>query len=425
MQFLDLITTANKNIWQSKVRTILTLIAIFIGTLALVLSSALSAGANRYVQESVNKFFDSSQIQVTKQLTETESNPQLRFIPIAQVAPNSPATSSSQNLISQNERKELAKIAGVQSIDFEYQAIFLNTFFFDRQEYRASFDTVNYVTDSVKIQLGRTPTAADEIIVGTAYSKLAKDQNLNNLLNTSFILNTGKITKEFTVVGVVENQSFNNRQMFITKDAYASLAYNIPTFSDIQNIPNLSFAQVNLKVAPNTPAKDFEGIQNAVKAKGYNVLTSQSIIEQLKQVTDVVKYGLIGFSSIILLTAVFGVVNTILMSVYERTREIGLLKALGMTRGGVFALFAIEGVVIGFWGVVAAILVAFGIISAFGKPLTNFLTNSDPKAESFLLMQPSDLLVITSVVLTICFLASVIPARKASLLDPISALREE
>ena len=277
----------------------------------------------------------------------------------------------------------------------------------------------------MKIQLGRTPTAADEIIVGTAYSKLAKDQNLNNLLNTSFILNTGKITKEFTVVGVVENQSFNNRQMFITKDAYASLAYNIPTFSDIQNIPNLSFAQVNLKVAPNTPAKDFEGIQNAVKAKGYNVLTSQSIIEQLKQVTDVVKYGLIGFSSIILLTAVFGVVNTILMSVYERTREIGLLKALGMTRGGVFALFAIEGVVIGFWGVVAAILVAFGIIGAFGKPLTNFLTNSDPKAESFLLMQPSDLLVITSVVLTICFLASVIPARKASLLDPISALREE
>ena len=84
------------------------------------------------------------------------------------------------------------------------------------------------------------------------------------------------------------------------------------------------------------------------------------------------------FAVIALLAASFGIVNTLLMSVQERTREIGLMKAMGMGSGRVFGLFSLEAVFIGFLG--SAIGAAVGIVvgTAVSSALSGALLSNLP-----------------------------------------------
>ena len=77
-----------------------------------------------------------------------------------------------------------------------------------------------------------------------------------------------------------------------------------------------------------------------------------------KTVIDGIVLVLNAFAIIALLAASFGIVNTLFMSVQERTREIGLMKAMGMGNGRVFSLFSIEAAFIGFLGSAIGVVIA-------------------------------------------------------------------
>jgi putative ABC transport system permease protein len=130
------------------------------------------------------------------------------------------------------------------------------------------------------------------------------------------------------------------------------------------------------------------------------------------------------FGGIALVAASIGIINTLLMSVQERTREIGLDKALGMSNGRVFMNFAAEAIFLGFWGSLFGIIVWFLI----GKGV-NFITHetilSSLPSFQLIIFRPLDLVGITVVIMFIALLAGVLPARKASKKDPIDSLRYE
>src|SRR5690606_7789595 len=127
-----------------------------------------------------------------------------------------------------------------------------------------------------------------------------------------------------------------------------------------------------------------------------------------------------GFAIIALLAAGFGIVNTLLMSVQERTREIGLMKAMGMSGGKVFGLFSLEAVFIGFLG--SAIGVGIGMLT--GTLVSNALANSVLSGLPGLTLVAFDPVSIGSIVLAvmaIAFLAGTIPALRAARQDPIES----
>ena len=108
----------------------------------------------------------------------------------------------------------------------------------------------------------------------------------------------------------------------------------------------------------------------------------------------------------------------------ERTKEIGLQKALGMGRGKVFLLFSLESVLIGVWGAV------LGIISAVivGTGANLFLANTyleSFEGFSLFVFRPFAMLSVLAIVCVVAFLAGVMPAIRASRLNPIEALRYE
>jgi putative ABC transport system permease protein len=115
-----------------------------------------------------------------------------------------------------------------------------------------------------------------------------------------------------------------------------------------------------------------------------------------------------------------GIVNIMLVSVTERTREIGLLKAIGATKRSIVAQFFWEGLLLtGISGVIG-----IGISAAFMWVLQQFLTNKMPGFDPPRLVPWSAALAITSLVVS-GVVAGLYPARKAAELDPIEALRRE
>ncbi|BDZ47265.1 ABC transporter permease [Naasia aerilata] len=130
------------------------------------------------------------------------------------------------------------------------------------------------------------------------------------------------------------------------------------------------------------------------------------------------------FAVIALLAAGFGIVNTLLMSVQERTREIGLMKAMGMRGSRVFALFSTEAVYIGFLGSAIGsalgILVGVGVSDVLGRTVLKDLTGLQLVA-----FDPVSVAVVILLVMAIAFLAGTLPAVRAARQNPIDALRYE
>lgn len=137
-----------------------------------------------------------------------------------------------------------------------------------------------------------------------------------------------------------------------------------------------------------------------------------------------IRFILSGISLVLFAIAVFGVVNTMLMSVWERIREIGTLLALGLRRRQIVALFLIEG---GLLGVVGAVFGAFvGSVVCIVAGITG-IAFAPPGAAIPLILHPAPsvaVIVAAVVVATVgAVLASAWPARRAAALDPAVALR--
>jgi putative ABC transport system permease protein len=140
----------------------------------------------------------------------------------------------------------------------------------------------------------------------------------------------------------------------------------------------------------------------------------ESISGQISQLLNLV-YALLGLSVVI---AIFGVVNTLALSIIERTREIGMLRAVGTLRSQVRTMIRWESIVISFFGAVTGVLLGLGLGMSLRK-----LLEEDGISQ---LAIPWDLIAIVLVATGVVgVLAAVWPARRAANLDVLAAIRTE
>lgn len=165
-------------------------------------------------------------------------------------------------------------------------------------------------------------------------------------------------------------------------------------------------------------------MQADLEARGYG---STSIADQLGTFTaviDAIVLILNAFAIIALVAAGFGIVNTLMMSLQERTREIGLMKAMGMPASRVFLLFSFEAIVIGLLGsglgIALGMLVGSGVSGVLSRTLFSGLAGLN--LVGFTL---SSVLTVLGVVVAIALAAGALPALRAARNDPIESLRFE
>lgn len=185
-----------------------------------------------------------------------------------------------------------------------------------------------------------------------------------------------------------------------------------------------SYYQANVRVDASLGAAHVAEVQDSLAAEGFN---SQSVAQKLGAVQaliDAVIVVLNGFALVALLAAGFGIVNTLLTSVQERTREIGLMKAMGMSGTRIFALFSIEAVFIAAIGTLVGMLATIGLGTAINPVLSESLLADLPSLTLFVFTAPNTLAIFATV-LALSFLAATAPAVIAARKNPIVALRYE
>lgn len=152
----------------------------------------------------------------------------------------------------------------------------------------------------------------------------------------------------------------------------------------------------------------------------FSVTTPQDVLETLTSILEVVQGIVVGLASIALLVGGIGIMNTMYMSINERTQEIGVLKAIGASKRQIRMLFLIESGMIGFIGGVIGVLIGIGISEIVVFAASEFSTVSIARGYTLELIAGalgfSTLLGIIS---------GYLPSRRASSLDPADALRYE
>ncbi len=167
-------------------------------------------------------------------------------------------------------------------------------------------------------------------------------------------------------------------------------------------------------------------VRNRLTELGFQ---SFSIVDQLEQLRTVflimnATLGLLG--GISLLVASFGIANTMIMSILERTREIGIMKAIGAEDGEIRLIFFVEAAVIGFVGGVIGVLAAWGIDALANRLAYRFILKpQNAEFVDFFSIPPYLWIGAILFAVLISIMAALYPASRAARIDPVKALRHD
>ncbi len=167
-------------------------------------------------------------------------------------------------------------------------------------------------------------------------------------------------------------------------------------------------------------------IADEVKKLGFGANTAQAMLDQINKILFIMSIVLAVIGGISLFVATIGIINTMVMATYERTREIGVLRACGATRATIRRLFMAEAASLGFWGGVFGVAISFGlgqvaklIVQKNGSSLGSLPVDHIGHFPWWLIV---GVILFTTL---LGMLSGLIPAIRAARLNPVEALRYE
>jgi putative ABC transport system permease protein len=430
MGIFDIIGTAVGNSLRSKLRTTLTVVAIFIGAFTLTITSAIGTGISSYIDNQVAAVSATDVLSISQAAEDapTDGGP-AAYDPDEVTVDGGFEGDGSEFSTGVLTPEDLSIIRGVEGI-LDVNAVLQVT--------------PRYVefADNGKFEVTVNPSAALTTPDLAAGSQLDGDGN-QMLLVTSYLENlgftdAGAAVGETITIGIADQlgemhevhamiAGVQNTSLLTTGVGINQVLTD--ELYGVQNTGLPSDAPVGSLIAtahfdPSTSAESTLALKAELADLGY---TARTVADQIGLIQTVIS-GIIGvlnaFAIIALIAAGFGIINTLLMSVQERTREIGLMKAMGMGGGRIYALFSIEAVFIGFLGSIIGAAAAIGV----GSIANGFLSGTvlaDLEGLEVLRFDPAPVGTIILLVMLIAFLAGTLPARRAARQNPIDALRYE
>jgi len=228
--------------------------------------------------------------------------------------------------------------------------------------------------------------------------------------------------RKYTVTGILNSLG--------SKQDDSAIFMDIAEFQDLtgqqRGTAQMAMVQVSEDIDPNITAEKIKDSLRRVQRRAYGsddlhfaVITAEKVNDIAGGVMAVIQFAILAFAGIAILVGGIGITNTMYTSVRERTREIGIMKAIGATNGAVMAIFLFEAAIIGFGGGIGGTVLGLGlaaIIQAYGQvhPLFYFTASFSPWIIIFGL----------GFSFIIGCAAGILPARRAAKLRPIEALRK-
>ena len=433
MKFVDIIKTAVTNSFRSKLRTGLTVIAIFIGAFTLTITSGIGTGVTSYINSQVSAIGAADVLTVSKagDAGATPDDGPAPYDPEKATAislGNGSRPGSTIQALTDDDLDTINATTGILGVDPSVQVTP------DFIEYGGSgkFElTVNAAATLTTADLAAgaqldNESSTDEILLPTTYLDTLGFDTAESAIGqtvTIGIADFAGIQQQVsaTVVGV-QNETILGAGAGLNQPLTDRL-HAVELSGTSEGAPQ-SYATATARFDLDATDTEITAIKADLADQGYASQTVADQIGSFETVINVIIGVLNAFAVIALIAAGFGIINTLLMSVQERTREIGLMKAMGMNGGRVYALFSTEAVFIGFLGSALGALVAVGVGSLVSNLLATSVFENLPGLQ-VVQFAPSSIAIIIGVVMLIAFLAGTLPARAAARQNPIDALRYE
>jgi putative ABC transport system permease protein len=167
-------------------------------------------------------------------------------------------------------------------------------------------------------------------------------------------------------------------------------------------------------------------LSTQLQRDGFQVQSLEFFVTAANRIVTVVTVMFTLIGSIALLVATIGIANTMVMAIYERTREIGILKAMGASRGEIRQMFMLEAGFIGMIGGVAGLLIGWLLGLGLNQAIAIYARiQEQPLHGNFFLVTPWLAAGALAFATFIGLVAGLLPAQRAAKLDPLEALRHE
>lgn len=457
MRISDRFIMALRNLWRRKSRTILTILSVIIGSTSIILMLAFAQGISNSQKEMIESFQGLTSINIMDE--------------------NGEGIDVNDSVI--NKLKNIDNVRAVvpsKNIYADFKIV-------DNDEYEID-GSINVIPDNMfslltddMLDMGSIPNPSDtdSILLGpnTAANKttdtgdggyyMEPDENFDFASHEYFIrlgykdeseddgVNFGKeenpldsegketnkpqtVDIPIKVAGKLNNTSFlNGWGSYISESTYKKLKEEddklaSPTLNqdfDEQGNPIKSndkeIKYDNLQVVVDK-AENVKDVEQAIRKLGYQTNSMAEASKEIESQTRTIMLILGGIGSIAFIVSAIGIINTMLMSIYERQKEIGVMKVIGASVSDIQTMFLIESGFIGFFGGVLGLLISL----LAGKLINNVFTglNEGMVGVDKIIIIPTWLaLVGVGFSALVGVLAGYLPARRATKLSAIDALR--
>jgi putative ABC transport system permease protein len=431
MRVVDILRTAIQNSFRSRLRTTLTVIAIFIGAFTLTITNGLGTGINNYITTQVAAIGAPDVMSVTKPIkASAATDGPAKYDPAsaATVSSGTGQPGASVQAMTADDLTAIKAIPGITAVEPRVSVRPDYVVFGSNDKYVLS---INPLSAGIKVQLAAgsdftAGTTDNQIILPTSYvtpmgfasNEAAVGQSVTIGITDAL---GATHTVDATVVGV-QNPTLIGSSVNLN-DALTTALHDDQSVG-LPESKTTEYGTVTAHFAANSSTAQVAKIKTDLVAAGYSGTTVADQIGTFQAVINGIILVLNAFAVIALLAAGFGIINTLLMSVQERTREIGLMKAMGMSGSRIFALFSAEAVFIGFLGSGIGSVIGIVLGSVISRVLSHGLL-SGLAGLQLIFFTPVSVAGVILLVMAIAFVAAVLPASRAARQSPIESLRYE
>lgn len=376
MNKLDLILMGIQNLWRRKLRTFLTILGVVIGTSSIVVMLSLGFGMNKSMEDMISSMGSLTTINVRKPWEERPGSktPSLddKAVKTFKAIPNVEAVSPTLEeymLLKDGKYQGNFGIKGIDADTLEtfgfkvsegqllspkddmsvlYGSAVASSFYDPKAHGQYKEPNISLMDDKIYL------TFSDPFVTPEPGKVIPKDIKLKPM----GILEPGGFDKDYSVFMTIESvrkiQAAKEKMEGKKKDRGKKKGYEVIDVK-VNNIDNV------------------KSVQEHIKELGYEAYSLNDELDSFKQQSKVTQAILGGIGAISLLVAAIGITNTMIMSIYERTKEIGVMKVIGASIKDIRSLFLFESAMIGFLGGFVGVVLSYGLSYALNIISQNFM----------------------------------------------------